>query len=64
MYLIDMSDLKIHGNKIEATRLENYRGIHVDKAENISIDRNNIYVNIVGYGIYVKISLLQKADVR
>ncbi|GAL86035.1 parallel beta-helix repeat-containing protein [Sporocytophaga myxococcoides] len=54
MYLVNMSDLKVHGNKIEATRLENYRGIYVDKAENISIDKNNIYVNIVGYGIYVR----------
>jgi len=54
IYLVQVSDLKVHGNKIEGTRLQNYRGIYIDQADDVSIDRNTIYVNSVGYGIYVK----------
>ncbi|MBO9703282.1 MAG: right-handed parallel beta-helix repeat-containing protein, partial [Sporocytophaga sp.] len=54
IYLVHVSDLKVHGNKIEGTRLENYKGIHIDNAQDISINGNNIYVHVVGFGINVR----------
>jgi len=54
VYLIHVSDLKITGNKIEGTRIQNYNGIYVDNAQDISISGNDIYVKIVGNGINVR----------
>lgn len=54
IYLVHVSDLKVLRNKIEGIRLQNYNGIYVDNARDIFIDRNDIYVRIVGYGINIR----------
>lgn len=53
MYLGNMSALKIDGNKISGTQLQNYYGIYADYVEDFSIANNQLYIKTVGYGINV-----------